>query len=73
MKIAKQGFVAKTVSATRLSVRKSSHGDVVEPLALNCHRNIQLERSSGHDPDRDPFVLMEKVSEAVCLIQYRFC
>ena len=73
MKIAEQRFVADAVSAARLSPRKSSHGDVGKPLALDGHRNIQLERRSGDDPDRYRFVLMEKIGEAVCLVQCLFC
>jgi hypothetical protein len=66
--IAKQNFVADGVSATRLSARDSANRDVVQPLALSCHRDIQLERGSRNDPDRHTLVLMEKVGEAVCLV-----
>src|SRR5215217_3766205 len=73
MMIAEQGFVADAVGPARLSARKPPDGDVVQPLALDRHRDIQLERGSRDDPDRDTFVLMEKVGEAVCLIQHLFC
>jgi hypothetical protein len=73
VKIAEQGFVANAVSPARRSARKPPHWDVVQPLALNCHRDIQLERGISDDPERRTFVLMEKVGEAVCLVQYFFC
>src|ERR1051326_1132694 len=72
VKIAEQCFVANAVSSTRFSARKSSDGNVVQPLALNRHRDIQLERGSRDDPDRHSFVLMEKVCKTVCLVQHLF-
>jgi hypothetical protein len=66
--IANQGFVADAVSPARLSARKPPDWDVVQPLALSCHCDIQLERGSRNDPDRHTFVLVEKVGEAVCLV-----
>jgi hypothetical protein len=73
VKIAEQSFVADAVGSTRLSTRKPPDGRVVQPLALNRHRDIQLERSRRDDPHRHTFVLMEKVGKAVCLVQYFFC
>jgi len=73
VKIAEQGFVANAVSPARLSARKPADGNVVQPLALARHRDIQLECGGRDDPRRNIFILVEKVSEAIGLVQPLLC